>query len=313
MLESMILVGEKAYDHKMSSKVFQHLLKQSIQSADDAQWFADTILPQMEIYTMVNHPTGIFVVLVLIEAMRTHLGTASQVWQAMVDSAHMENEQVVWALCTCSSGQRVLQSFLPESSSSLVADPIFVYLFPHLTELAAHAFGNYAVQHVMKVAPPHVLHAIVCMWNGRLATMACHKFSSVVLETLMRLAPTWTTMSMIHELIVDAHVIMHDRYGNFVLQTAADLFTTILGSATGGPDVAQQLCSSRDLFVRQIESQMSQLRGTVFLKWSGIRMALLMSKDVPPPAVVVVDEDTFDPVKEIQMLLHHSTESPHSL
>jgi hypothetical protein len=99
-------------------------------------------------------------------------------------------------------------------------------LLPKLARLAVDPFGNYVVQCVLVNSNP-VTRAQYVMrgLRGAFAELACNKFSSNVLERVVRHATAAVRAAIVDELVMpDAalEAVASDQFGNFVLQTLVE-------------------------------------------------------------------------------------------
>jgi len=115
-------------------------------------------------------------------------------------------------------------------------DPLFDELFPAFCELAQDQFGNYVLQHVAEFGSEEHRRKAVDLVCENLATMACHKFASNVVEKVL----SFTTIDGLNRVLDSALAkgkgsggyqeppllrMMRDRYGNYVVQKLLDTAT----------------------------------------------------------------------------------------
>lgn len=92
--------------------------------------------------------------------------------------------------------------------------------------LVQNAYGNYVVQYVMDLKNEDVNTEITLKFLGSVHTLSTNKFSSNVMEQCFKTAPVKVQDQLIHELLIEDKLlqILQDKYGNYVIQTAFELF-----------------------------------------------------------------------------------------
>lgn len=94
----------------------------------------------------------------------------------------------------------------------------------HIEVLAKNAFGNYVVQYALEKRCLDFTRCVVEAFRGQCMTLSLHKFSSNVMEKLLRVADVADRRELIGELeamdVLDR--LIRDPYGNYVVQTCID-------------------------------------------------------------------------------------------
>eukprot|EP01062_Namystynia_karyoxenos_P021328 TRINITY_DN18105_c0_g1_i1.p1 TRINITY_DN18105_c0_g1~~TRINITY_DN18105_c0_g1_i1.p1 ORF type:complete len:745 (+),score=271.09 TRINITY_DN18105_c0_g1_i1:96-2237(+) len=93
-----------------------------------------------------------------------------------------------------------------------------------LEHLLTDPFGNYVVQHMVKMDGPTVADIITDHVSGRLTELGCNKFASNVVERCIEHGSDRSAHRLISEVtcLDVAKVLVNDAYGNFVVQCCVD-------------------------------------------------------------------------------------------
>lgn len=93
--------------------------------------------------------------------------------------------------------------------------------------LVQDPFGNYVVQYIIDLNEPTFTEPIVGMFEGCIAQLSRHKFSSNVIEKCLRCAQPPSKDMIVEEMLNPQEMerLMRDSYGNYVVQTALDYAT----------------------------------------------------------------------------------------
>lgn len=135
-------------------------------------------------------------------------------------------------------------------------------LTPQLAALTMDPYGNYVVQAVLQYFTRETACEVLeKAFAGHWINLSCNKFASNVMEKFIQAAPPVTRKTILDELVYESEVlgaIMHDGFGNFVLQQIIDTCTTgpeyrkltekirpLLGSSPFGHKIEAKLKSKR--------------------------------------------------------------------
>jgi hypothetical protein len=171
----------------------------------------------------------------------------------------------------CCVLQRCIDHATPEQYTQLVDD-----LVAHLLSLVQDPFGNYVVQYALDGNPKRLADPVARVMTAKLAPLASQKYSSNVVEKLLRVAPPETRQMIIAALIGTEGTLAHllkDPYGNYVVQTALALAAR----------------EQRRELVAAIAPHLSALRNTAY----GKRIQSKIARDLaelglaPPPVAAV--------------------------
>lgn len=103
-------------------------------------------------------------------------------------------------------------------------------IIAHVDELATDPFGNYVVQYILtkqtERSESDYTNRVVNLLRSKIVELSLHKFGSNVVEKVLR-TPVVSDL-MISELLNQSgdskiEQLLHDGYGNYVLQTALDI------------------------------------------------------------------------------------------
>jgi hypothetical protein len=105
-------------------------------------------------------------------------------------------------------------------------DNIHEKLFPGMTPLAMDPYGNYVIQHMIERGDPNLISdAVVTHFIPHCVPLCCNKFASNVMEKVFYcITPTARKALLDGILYLNGalHILMHDSYGNFVIQASIE-------------------------------------------------------------------------------------------
>eukprot|EP00743_Colponemidia_sp_Colp-15_P013085 GILK01015078.1.p1 GENE.GILK01015078.1~~GILK01015078.1.p1 ORF type:complete len:471 (+),score=28.30 GILK01015078.1:81-1415(+) len=131
----------------------------------------------------------------------------------------------------CITVMQVVENGLPHQRNVILEG-----LVPTLAKLTMDPYGNYVVQAVLDHTDESTINEIVLKaYRGYWLLLSCNKFASNVMEKIVRTVSGNTRTFLIQELVLaDANALqtlVHDGFGNFVIQA-------IIDSATSAEEVA---------------------------------------------------------------------------
>jgi len=87
-------------------------------------------------------------------------------------------------------------------------------------ELAQDAFGNYVLQQIMDTAQEATLKHLIRRLKGSMSKLAVQKFSSIVVEKCVEMAPKELRKNIYDEIINEQKIsrLLQDPYANYVIQ-----------------------------------------------------------------------------------------------
>jgi len=87
-------------------------------------------------------------------------------------------------------------------------------------ELAQDAFGNYVLQQIMDTAQEATLRHLIQRLKGSMSKLAVQKFSSIVVEKCVEMAPKDLRKNIYDEIINEQKIsrLLQDPYANYVIQ-----------------------------------------------------------------------------------------------
>lgn len=173
-------------------------------------------------------------------------------------------------------GLRVMKAAVDAGPHSQLTN-VFNCIVKHTNTLVENQYGNYIIQHLLDVCPVQITNTIKEKLCGRYVRYSKQKFSSNVVEKVIRHSnkETETRLSsknpknngegrdaefkdwrefIVRELCTKADDLISDKYGNYCLQTA-------LQSATHDPDLLRELTGA-------ITPHLDSLRENVRAKWN---------------------------------------------
>ncbi|PNH63697.1 hypothetical protein VD0002_g4746, partial [Verticillium dahliae] len=106
-----------------------------------------------------------------------------------------------------------------------------VWLIGKITEhapvLVQDPFGNYVVQYIIDLNEPAFTEPVVGMFRNRICQLSRHKFSSNVIEKLLRCSQAQGRDMIVDELLQPGEMdrLLRDSYANYVIQTALEYAT----------------------------------------------------------------------------------------
>jgi len=101
-------------------------------------------------------------------------------------------------------------------------------LIQHITNsaynLVQDPFGNYVLQYIVDLKQTKYINPLCLSFKGRIVPLSKHKFSSNVIEKMIRGAEQSMTTMMIDEMLggSDLESMLKDQFANYVVQTALD-------------------------------------------------------------------------------------------
>ena len=100
--------------------------------------------------------------------------------------------------------------------------------------LVQDPFGNYVLQYIVDIGEPVFTDPLIFSFKGSIALLSKQKFSSNVIEKLIRGSKLPMRRVMIEEMLQgdELHKMVTDQYANYVIQTALDF---------GDPEIKQEL------------------------------------------------------------------------
>ncbi|KAK4748358.1 hypothetical protein SAY87_014944 [Trapa incisa] len=136
----------------------------------------------------------------------------------------MEVAKNCWTIATDKEGCRAIQKYIDFARGNqrqLLVDAITtVALY-----LSLNYFGNYVVQHVLKLKIPGVSACIISKFSGRFSYLSCNKHASNVVECCLRESVGDEFLIVIDELLRDPNSIevFMDEFGNYVFTSAVEV------------------------------------------------------------------------------------------
>merc|ERR1719317_122396 len=175
-------------------------------------------------------------------------------------------------------GLRVMKAAVDAGPHSQLTN-VFNCIVKHTSTLVENQYGNYIIQHLLDVCPPPITNTIKEKLCGKYVQYSKQKFSSNVVEKVIRHSNKETEKRLnqkgakkniveggtdgkdkdwreiiVRELCEKADDLISDKYGNYCLQTA-------LQSATHDPELLGEL-------TRAITPHLDSLRENVRAKWN---------------------------------------------
>jgi len=173
-------------------------------------------------------------------------------------------------------GLRVMKAAVDAGPHSQLTN-VFNCIVKHTNTLVENQYGNYIIQHLLDVCPLPITNTIKEKLSGKFVRYSKQKFSSNVVEKVIRHSNKETEKRLNHkgakkgegssegketdwreiivrELCEKADDLISDKYGNYCLQTA-------LQSATNDPELLGEL-------TRAITPHLDSLRENVRAKWN---------------------------------------------
>ncbi|ODQ79263.1 hypothetical protein BABINDRAFT_37861 [Babjeviella inositovora NRRL Y-12698] len=121
----------------------------------------------------------------------------------------------------CCVLQRCLDNGSPEQCKQLST-----VVAAHCLQLSLDPFGNYVVQYVLFKGDMESVATIVKAIRSDIVNLSLHKFGSNVIEKSLRSDNGFIPRQLIEELLEhkqDMSKMLHDAFGNYVLQTSLDV------------------------------------------------------------------------------------------
>jgi len=175
-------------------------------------------------------------------------------------------------------GLRVMKAAVDAGPHAQLTN-VFNCIVKHTNTLVENQYGNYIIQHLLDVCPPPITNTIKEKLSGKFVRYSKQKFSSNVVEKVIRHSNKETEKRLnqrgakknivegstdgkekdwreiiVRELCEKADDLISDKYGNYCLQTA-------LQSATNDPELLGEL-------TRAITPHLDSLRENVRAKWN---------------------------------------------
>jgi hypothetical protein len=92
-------------------------------------------------------------------------------------------------------------------------------------ELVQDPFGNYVVQYILDLSVPEFTRPLCLSFEGRMVDLSRQKFSSNVMEKMIRCSPMDIRHGLCMEYMTSPHEVerhIRDMYANYVVQTILD-------------------------------------------------------------------------------------------
>ncbi|KMS94429.1 hypothetical protein BVRB_021500 [Beta vulgaris subsp. vulgaris] len=216
---------------------------ETLQTENEIGLFIDTLRPNVR--HIVSNPSGHYV---LLRCLDLFPYPASK----FIFDAAIEN---VVEFSTDHYGLRVMK-VLVQATRNASVDRLLEEVAANTLLLVENQYGNYVIQLVLSLENvSHELNdAIFSRMIGRFAKLSKQKFSSNVVEQCLRRGSPPNRAQVIKELIVAVNLLIRDRFGNYVLQTALE-------------------CSTKPQTIQlgtAIAKNLHLLRDNVRAKWTGI-------------------------------------------
>ncbi|WOK99857.1 hypothetical protein Cni_G08569 [Canna indica] len=124
-------------------------------------------------------------------------------------------------LATDQHGCCILQRCM-DHASGVYRERLLLKLSDHGYALALDAFGNYAVQYILRLGSRFVNAKLVTLFKGNYVTMSIQKFSSNVVEKCLEFFVEEDQASIVHELVSvpQFELLLTDQYANYVIHAA---------------------------------------------------------------------------------------------
>eukprot|EP00494_Astrolonche_serrata_P025491 UN25752 len=155
-------------------------------------------------------------------------------------------------------GLRVMKAVFDVGARAKIKK-LFDAVVEHTNSLAENQYGNYIIQHLIDIGPKDVTDSVKSKMQGRYVRYAKQKFSSNVVEKVIKhsamegnSSPNWTKQ-VVQELLGSSKELISDKYGNYCLQTA-------LASIQDNDELARR-------FQNTVTPHLDALRVNVRQKW----------------------------------------------
>lgn len=121
----------------------------------------------------------------------------------------------------------VLQRCIDHASETQRSDLIH-HITQNAYQLVQDPFGNYVLQYIIDLKNAQYISPLCYSFQGRIVPLSKHKFSSNVIEKMIRGAEPPVTTIMIDEMLAggDLESMLKDQFANYVIQTALDYAET---------------------------------------------------------------------------------------
>ncbi|XP_076939323.1 pumilio homolog 12-like [Bidens hawaiensis] len=161
-------------------------------------------------------------------------------------------------VATDRSGCCVLQACV-EHSCGDVRNRLLAAVMANAIPIAEDPFGNYVLQHLVGLQSRELTKVLVNQLEGNFAYLSQNKYASNVVEKCLIESEPDISTKIILELVnsPNASSLLVDPYGNFVIQSALKVSSSIRGIASE---------SLRELILRNVNSMQSNLYGKKILE-----------------------------------------------
>ena len=121
-----------------------------------------------------------------------------------------------------------VQKMYDHCDSPLLEEILQDTICENVMYLICEAFGNYAVQHIIKTQNNNVSEKIVASLKGDITSCASNKYGSNVLESLLKIGTDNAKAALIQLISQPQSIelLVKDSYGNYVVQTATETAPT---------------------------------------------------------------------------------------
>ncbi|KAF9005672.1 armadillo-type protein [Cyathus striatus] len=112
----------------------------------------------------------------------------------------------------CRVVQKAIENILPEQQSLLVRQ-----IEPHVLRCVKDSNGNHVVQKLVERVSAERL-GFIYAFRGNVYDLATHPYGCRVLQRCLEHLPEEQTQSLMEEVLANAHKLMTDQFGNYVMQ-----------------------------------------------------------------------------------------------
>ena len=214
---------------RQGTRAMQKLME-GIERMEDRQWVVNTLLTPApsatpsaaaqgaappRLLTLIKDPNGSHVV----DSIITHFPPT------LLTSVHAAALKAVRSLGLDQHGLCILKKSINLVPASVLI-PFALTLVPHLFEFVNNAYGNYLIQHLLHTTNQHdhasyahVNAALVHALHGHLIRLSRAKYSSNVVEKLLRMRDPALVRQVVRELVSEEGVmgLLSCTYGSYVL------------------------------------------------------------------------------------------------
>lgn len=126
----------------------------------------------------------------------------------------------------CCVLQRCLDAGMEQQREALTAEVV-----EHALLLMQDPFGNYVIQYILQKGTWEQARSLMSKLPGHMQQLSAQKFSSNVVEKCLQMASVDLQETLIRELCSEDTIghMLHDQYGNYVVQRALSVASTELG------------------------------------------------------------------------------------